>query len=65
MINSYDYSIYPDSNFLDALDRFRNKQDYYGNYGQWESGDFLIHWPGTNLNQRLELARKYLPLILK
>lgn len=65
MINSYDYSIYPDSNFLDALDKFRNRQDYYGNYGQWESGDFLIHWPGTNLDQRLNLTKRYIPLIIK
>lgn len=64
-LNSYDYSIYPDSNFLGALDKLKNKQDYYGNDGQWSNGDFIIHWPGTNLNQRLELARKYLPLILK
>jgi mannan polymerase II complex MNN10 subunit len=64
-LNSYDYNIYPESNFLSALNRLKNKQDFYGNDGQWSEGDFLIHWPGTTLNQRLELAQKYLPLTLK
>ena len=64
-LNSYDYSIYSESCCFGALDRFRKRQDCYGNDGQWSKGDFLIHWPGTDLNQRLELAHKYLPLILK
>jgi len=64
-LNSYDYNIYPESNFLSALDKLKNKQDYYGNDGQWSKGDFLIHWPGTTLTKRLELAQQYLPLILK
>jgi hypothetical protein len=65
IINCYDYSIYPNSNFSGAIDRLRNKQDFYGNYGQWEKGDFLIHWPATNLDQRLNLTKKYIPLIIK
>jgi hypothetical protein len=67
-INSYDYSLYPDSNFhgsQDSLTHFKLRQDYYGNNGQWSQGDFLIHWPGTILPQRINLTKKYIPLIIK
>lgn len=68
MINSYDYSLYPASNFHgspESLTHFRLGQDYYGNNGQWSQGDFLIHWPGTILPQRIHLTNKYIPLIIK
>jgi len=68
MINSYDYSLYPASNFRgssESLTHFRLGQDYYGNDGQWSEGDFLIHWPGTVLPQRILLTKKYIPLIIK
>lgn len=31
--------------------------------GNFKEGDFLIHWPGCSLKQRLELVDKYKPLI--
>ena len=33
--------------------------DDLGNRGQWEKGDFLIHWPNTTLELRLNLAQFY------
>lgn len=62
-MNSYDYTLYrkmyPDKPGV------INAKDFFGNDGQWYKGDFLIHWPGLPLTQRLELARKYLKLVVK
>ena len=41
--NSYDYyNIYKTPAF-----------DYYGNPGNWEKGDFIIHFPGRDYDERL------------
>ena len=55
LINSYDYKLYPTQSNIDKL----------GNCGQWETGDWLIHWPGTSLAHRLHLAQHYLTEVVK
>lgn len=47
-INSYDYTIY-------GLD----SKDLLGYSGQWQPGDFVIHWPGLNNQVRIQLAQKF------
>jgi hypothetical protein len=42
-MNSYDYALYGNEN----------------NEGQWQPGDFVIHFPGLSLEKRIELVRKY------
>ena len=32
--------------------------------GQWRPGDFLVHWPGRGLEERLGLAAKYAELVM-
>jgi hypothetical protein len=33
--------------------------DVNGDRGQWESGDWLVHWPGTQPMERMELVKEY------
>ena len=47
-MNSYDYKMYQ-VNGIDML----------GNDGQWQQGDWVIHWPGLNNLLRLQLAARY------
>lgn len=54
MINSYDYDLYP------GIVPHIYKKDLFGNYGQWEPGDFLIHWPAVPLDKRIILAQNLL-----
>ena len=54
-INAYNYSLYPEC----------KPYDKYENYGQWQEGDWLIHWPGTDLYRRIQLASFYTKLIVK
>ena len=55
-INSYNYSvykgIYPDKDFL-------------GTDGNWQTGDWVIQWPGIGLDVRMELAHRYNQLVIK
>lgn len=48
IINSYDYTIY---NIQDV--------DLLGNSGQWEPGDFVIHWPALNNDLRIQLVNHF------
>jgi hypothetical protein len=54
-LNSNQYSVYglPD-----------DTKDKLGNPGNWTPGDFLIHWSGCGLNDRMKLAQQYLPLVI-
>jgi hypothetical protein len=56
-MNSYEYSLYGGA--------YPNRQDRFGQVGNWETGDWLIHWPATSLQQRLGLFDNYLPAIVK
>jgi len=58
-INSYDYDQYPGS--VPHV----YKKDMFGNDGQWQQGDFLIHWPGVPLARRLPLAQHKLTQVVK
>ena len=58
-LNSYDYDQYPGS--VPHI----YKKDMFGNDGQWQSGDFLIHWPGVSLERRLPLATHMLTQVIK
>lgn len=53
-MNSYDYWL-----FADRGSFYTEGIDCYGQRGQWQTGDFLIHWPSTPFEMRLRLARKY------
>lgn len=57
VMNSYDYKNLP---------RLRNRPNYNditGQDGQWQPGDFVIQWPGTDLPWRLKAVPIYLALL--
>jgi hypothetical protein len=56
-MNTYKYDIYVGA-YLDKLDKF-------GVNGDWVKGDWLIHWPSTTLQDRLELFDYYQEHIVK
>jgi hypothetical protein len=49
-MNSYDCRLYPHQPAVDQL----------GTSSDWTPGDLLIHWPGTTLPMRMQLAAHYL-----
>ena len=53
-MNSYEYRMYKVApwNYTDTT-------DVNGERGQWESGDWLVHWPGTQPKERMELVKEY------
>ena len=53
-MNSYEYKMYevPPWNYTAAV-------DVNGHRGQWEPGDWLVHWPGTQPSERMELVKIY------
>jgi hypothetical protein len=53
-LNSYQYDIYPNH------PRF----DKYGNDGDWQMGDFFIHWPGYPMDLRIKLANEYMAKVV-
>ena len=58
-MNSYDYDLYP------GIVPHIYKKDLFGNDGQWQSGDFLIHWPAVPLDKRIELATNMLRQVIQ
>lgn len=54
MMNSYDYH-----RFYSVHPAYKTGLDCYGNRGQWQPGDFLIHWAGATMEQRLEYLAFY------
>lgn len=54
-LNAYKNDLYP----------HQSKYDLLGNDGTWQKGDWLIHWPGTSLDLRLQLARHFLNEVVK
>lgn len=55
-MNSYESQIY---DYCDT--RF----DILGNSGEWEPGDWIVHWPGTYKATRLERANTHLLLMTR
>lgn len=49
--NSYDYNVWGDA--------FPSGLDMFGNNGRWSPGDFIIHFPGNTLENRLKLVDEY------
>jgi hypothetical protein len=58
-LNSYDYDQYPGS--VPHI----YKKDMLGNDGQWQKGDFLIHWPAVPLDKRIVLATEMLTQVVE
>lgn len=54
-LNAYRNDLYP----------HQSKYDLLGTDGTWQHGDWLIHWPGTSLDLRIQLARHYLNEVVK
>lgn len=59
VLNSYDYYQYPGS-----VPHIYGR-DAFGNDGQWQKGDFLIHWPAIAVSKRLILAHSMLQQVIK
>jgi galactosyl transferase GMA12/MNN10 family len=57
-LNSYNYDLYP-------IEPHIYKKDLMGNSGQWEPGDFLIHWPAIPNDQRIIMAQDMLTKVVK
>lgn len=53
-MNSYEYRMYtvPPWNYTKTTDVNDHR-------GQWETGDWLIHWPGTQPMERMQLVKEY------
>jgi len=58
MLSAYNYDLYEDWAGISSI-------DLKGHSGQWQPGDFIIHWAGMNLPIRLEQAAKYIPQIVR
>lgn len=54
-MNSFNYQLY----------HYTDHRDKLGIDGNWNKGDWLIHWPATSLDQRLQLASFYMQHIVK
>ena len=55
-MNSYDYNLYRE---------YDDHRDRLGVNGNWSYGDWLMHWPGTNLQMRIALAKHYSQYIVR
>lgn len=60
MLNSVDYS-----RWYSLHKAYRDGKDCYGNRGQWQKGDFLLHMPAATIEQRLDWCRQYWPKIVQ
>ena len=50
-MNSYEYKMYEVAPW-----NYKETVDVHGERGQWESGDWLVHWPGTQPTERKKLV---------
>jgi hypothetical protein len=58
-MNSYEYKMYRVMPWV-----YEKDTDVNGDRGQWESGDWLVHWPGTQPRERMQLVEEYKPKII-
>lgn len=56
LFNSYDYKGHP------TLKNRPHFNDILGTDGQWKSGDFMIQWPATSLEYRIEQAKNHIAM---
>jgi hypothetical protein len=54
-MNSFNYGLY----------HYTDQRDRLGFDGNWQPGDWLIHWPSTSLELRVELANFYKQFIVE
>lgn len=52
LINCYDYRMYN-----------AGPNDMLGINGQWEQGDWVVHWPGLNNSLRIQLAKEFAKIV--
>lgn len=52
-MNSYEYKCYKVAPW-----NYQEETDINGHRGQWEYGDWLVHWPGTQPNERMQLVEE-------
>jgi hypothetical protein len=52
VMNSYDYKNLP------LLKDRPNHNDIWGESGQWQEGDFMIQWPATSMEYRINAAKE-------
>ena len=52
-MNSYEYKMYRVNPWV-----YEKDTDVNGDRGQWEAGDWLVHWPGTQPRERMELVKE-------
>lgn len=60
-MNSYDYRLFAEK--YPGEPKVKSGIDYYGHDGQWQPGDFLIHWPSLPLSVRIREATRLLSTI--
>lgn len=57
-MNSYRYEFLRGYKFVS--DRFESGMDSLGNYGEWQSGDFIIHVPGIPNERKVKILQDML-----
>jgi hypothetical protein len=57
--NSYDYDFYHHDHGN------THDWDLFGKNGNWQSGDFVIHYPGVKYDTRIELIKNILTKVIK
>ena len=59
-MNCVDYS-----RWYDLRPQYKDNNDCFGNRGNWEPGDFLIHWPASGRDERMIFLEYYWQKIVK
>ncbi len=57
-INAYNYA-----NYTHLGEPYTSAKDTDGNDGQWQPGDFAIHFPGMYLEQKISQVQDFLPKV--
>ncbi len=58
-LNAYNYCMYP------HLPSMNSRRDFFGNDGNLKKGDFILHWPGMSMENRMLSAKHYSKQIVK
>jgi hypothetical protein len=61
-MNSYNYDLY--IRYMKSLNPAAEDYDVFGYRGNWKKGDWLIHWPGISLEERIVLANIYIHRVI-
>lgn len=60
LVNAYEYKHY-----AHLGGRYAQALDAEGNDGQWQRGDFVLHVPGLPKQQKIQILKEHLPLIVR